>query len=148
MLSSTLWKNLYIFLCMCEWELCQEIGGSSSSHSLRTCYSSCYSVPCEALGTSTAGVALSILITLAVSKESNYYQIIILLFCGFGEVLQTVRKDLFLVLDEIGHILSWLFGSNFIFLHSPGASEMNGWPWVAFCQCSTLEQTHNPLFLG
>lgn len=103
MLSSALWRNLYIFLCMCEWELCREVGGSSLSRSLRTCYSSCYSVPREAPGTSSAGVALSILVTLAVSKENNY-QIIILLFHGFGEVLQTVRKDLFFLLDEIGHI--------------------------------------------
>lgn len=89
---------------MCEWELCREIGGSSLSRSLRTRYSSCYSAPREALGTSTAGVALSILGTLTVLKENNYYQIIILLFRGFGEVLQTVRKDLFFLLDEIGHI--------------------------------------------
>jgi len=89
---------------MCEWELCQEVGGSSLSHSLRTCYSSCYVVRREALGTGTAGVALGILLTLAVWKENNYYEIIILLFCGFSEVLQTVRKDLFFLFDEIGHI--------------------------------------------
>lgn len=104
MLSSALWKNLYIFLCMCEWELCQETGGSSLSRSLRTCYSSCYSVPRGAPGTDAAGVALGILVTLAVWKGNNYYQIIILLFHGFGEVLQTVRKDLFFLSDEIGHI--------------------------------------------
>lgn len=82
-------------LCVCEWEPCQDVGGSSLSRTLRTSFSSYSSVPCEAPGASTARVALTIFVTPAVSKENNYWQIITVSFCGFSEVLQTVRKDLF-----------------------------------------------------
>lgn len=54
----------------------------------------------------------------------------------------------FFLLYETGHILSWLFGNCFIFLHSSGASEMNGWPWMASYHCSALLQTHPPLIIG
>lgn len=125
---------------MYEWELCQEIGGSCLSCSLRTCYSSCYSVSLEPLRTSSDGVALSIFVTLAISKENNYYQIIILLFCGFNVVFQTV---LFL-LDEIGHIYLG-YWELFHFLAFPWSIRDGR---VAFCHCSALVQTYHSLIVG
>lgn len=81
-------------------------------------------------------------LTLVLSKENNYYQII------FRQVLQSVRKNLFFLSDEIGHMYLGYLGVISFFLHSLGALEMNGWlemsPWMAVCQGSALVQLTPP----
>jgi len=138
-LSSVLWKNLCISFCACvsgsfvRWVMVPispsenplSLRGSGNQHGLRCS---------QHLPTSS--------LTLVLSKENNYYQII------FRQVLQSVRKNLFFLSDEIGHMYLGYLGVISFFVHSLGALEMNGWlemsPWMAVCQGSALVQLTPP----
>lgn len=139
MLSSVWWKNLCISFCACvsgsfvRWVVVP-ISPSENLLSLRGSVNQhgyCFT---QHLPTSS--------LLLVLSKENNYYQII------FRQVLQSVRKDLFFLSDEIGHMYLSYLGVISFFIHSLGALEMNGWlemsPWMAVCQCSALVQLTPP----
>lgn len=131
-------KSVHIFLCMCEWELC-EMGDGSHLSIWEPAVPPRLWQPARPPLLSTLPTSS---LTLVLSKENNYYQII------FRQVLQSVRKDLFFLSDEIGHMYLGYLGVISFFVHSLGALEMNGWlemsPWMAVCQGSALVQLTPP----